>query len=314
MVHVRGDWEFMANTLGLQSWANKVNMCWLCSASNSLPGLLWHDMSDGAGWRATRRTHESYLQDLRNSGAPKPFIFDAIVGLSLPCMTIDVLHAVDLGVTAHLIGNILMDCVKRNVWQGRSMKRNVELLDEELSAWCKQHKVESRIRGHLTMERLRSDKSKFPKLKAKGAATRHLMGFVLNLAQRHCQHDKRIVALAQLMSEFYTTIHDEAMYMTATATEYCTTIGRQLCAIYAQLSNEACRRKEKVWKAVPKFHLFAHLCEWQIPQLGLNPRYYWCYADEDLVGSLIETAQSCHPASLAAVALTKWMLMLFSEQ
>ena len=71
--------------------------------------------------------------------------------------------------------------------------------------------------------------------------------------------------------------------------------------------------RSRKWKATPKFHLFSHLTEWQIPDLGLNPRFYWTYADEDLVGQLVEVAQSCHPSTLAPVALTKWVILLFSK-
>ena len=26
-----------------------------------------------------------------------------------------------------------------------------------------------------------------------------------------------------------------------------------------------------------------------------NPRFSWCYSDEDMVGQLVEVAESCHP-------------------
>ena len=61
----------------------------------------------------------------------------------------------------------------------------------------------------------------------------------------------------------------------------------------------------------PTWHLFLHLCEWAIPDTGLNPRSYWTYADEDIVGNLIEVAEGCHPATMAVVALTKWVLLAF---
>ena len=110
MVQIRGDWEFLANILGLQNWADKHNMCWLCAASNSIPRLMWHDMGAAAGWRATKRTHNTYLEDLRGDGLPTPPIIANTIGLSITCITIDTLHAVDLGVTAHLIGNIFLMC------------------------------------------------------------------------------------------------------------------------------------------------------------------------------------------------------------
>ena len=59
-LQVRGDWEFLANTLGFPNWQAGGNMCWLCAAETSVSQeLLWTDMSATAGWRATKRTHQS---------------------------------------------------------------------------------------------------------------------------------------------------------------------------------------------------------------------------------------------------------------
>ena len=53
---------------------------------------------------------------------------------------------------------------------------------------------------------------------------------------------------------------------------------------------------------------FLHLCEWTIPDTGLNPRSYWTYADENLVGELVEVAETCHVTTMAAGGMTKWVL------
>ena len=45
--------------------------------------------------------------------------------------------------------------------------------------------------------------------------------------------------------------------------------------------------------------------------MGLNPKTYWCYADEDLVGQLITIGESCHPTTLAPVGLAKWVAGAF---
>ena len=48
-----------------------------------------------------------------------------------------------------------------------------------------------------------------------------------------------------------------------------------------------------MWKMTPKWHLFIHLCVYDIRELRLNPRPYWTYADENLVGVLVEVGQTC---------------------
>ena len=244
LVQVRGDWELLANHLGMPSWSHKANMCWLCQASGDEPGRLWHDMGPSAGWRLTKRTHGSFVQELEEQGCEVPPIFSLFIGMNLMGITIDMLHAVDQGVTSHLIGNIFMICIERNVWGTGLYQKSVEELETEMKDWCKAAKVDSRIRGHLSLDRLRS-KSGYPKLKAKAAATRHLIGFALSLARRHCKFDLRIIAVAQLMQEFYALVHKEGMYMSAESRARVAKIGGEFCSIYAQLARSALEQKQK---------------------------------------------------------------------
>ena len=119
--------------------------------------------------------------------------------------------------------------------------------------------------------------------------------------------------VAQLLNEFYRMLHDEGLHMSGASCKRAAEIGHQVCVIYAQLSRGAFDAGDKLWKTTPKIHLFAHLCEWIIPDIGLNPRSYWCYADEDLVGTLVEVGSSCHPSTVPSVGLTKWAILLFHD-
>ena len=47
---------------------------------------------------------------------------------------------------------------------------------------------------------------------------------------------------------------------------------------------------------------------------GLNPKSYHTYADEDLVGLLVSIGESCHPHTLAATGLGKWLAFALSEK
>ena len=76
--------------------------------------------------------------------------------------------------------------------------------------------------------------------------------------------------------------------------------------IYARLSADAFARGVRMWKMQPKLHLLQHLLEYMITYQG-NPRYYWTYQDEDLVGNMIEVARGVHVSTLAISVLFKWM-------
>ena len=63
----------------------------------------------------------------------------------------------------------------------------------------------------------------------------------------------------------------------------------------------------------PKIHLVLHLAEWQAPVWG-NPSYYWTYADEDLVGLMIEVAESVHVLTLCPTSLVKLLIVAFDVE
>ena len=87
-------------------------------------------------------------------------------------------------------------------------------------------------------------------------------------------------------------------------------VGQQLVGLYTALATQAQQGRVKMWKLNPKLHLFLHLCEWQAVSHG-NPRYYWCYPDEDLAGIMADVAGSCHPMTMPVNTIFKWLHLSF---
>ena len=222
---------------------------------------------------------------------------------------IDVLHTVDLGLASHIIANIMFECVAAHAWGGANQEQNIELMMDDMKAYYKRDKVVSKLQGKMQIERLRTSKG-WPKLKAKAAATRHLAQFALELAERHL--DQPRIFVCRLLCRFYQILESEGQFLTASAKEELPGLGRRLGELYCRLAQDALARKVRMWKVSPKLHLFIHLCEWQAIELG-NPTFYWVYSDEDLVGQMIEVAQTCHPTTVNATALYKWALLAFES-
>ena len=90
---------------------------------------------------------------------------------------------------------------------------------------------------------------------------------------------------------------------------------RRLAYFYSKLAHATLNARPvlRMWKLMPKLHMFEHMCEDQVPYWGLNPRFYTTYMDEDLVGQFIEIASSCHPATCATSALFKWLHLSFDS-
>ena len=315
LCQIRGDWQFFCELFKFPQWNCALSMCWLCDASGNIPGLNFRDFTSAAGWRRTRRTHAIYVASMARSGRELPTLLAKVVGLRLECIMIDILHCVDQGVASHVIGNILWELVlgKKFVGGRSNQEKEVAGLMVRLKEYYKANKGVSKIQGRLTSERIRTSKG-WPKLKAKAAATRQATRFALELASEFdsgSSHDRRRRAVCQLLVRFYDILDAEGMYLSAEAKEELPRIGLSFGVIYGQLSAEAEAMGQRLWKATPKFHLFQHLLEWQSPWWGLNPKTAWTYADEDLVGHMVEVASTCHPKTMSTTALFKWLCFAF---
>ena len=45
--------------------------------------------------------------------------------------------------------------------------------------------------------------------------------------------------------------------------------------------------------------------------IGGEPPFFLGYSDEDLIGTMVEVAESCHPRTMAATAILKWAILAF---
>jgi len=305
-IQIRGDWQFYCQAFGLAHWRNDVRMCWLCRASSIVDGLFWTDFNPNAGWRNTIWSHQEYLAMLNETSADVPELFN-IVGLRLEMIMADVLHAIDLGVAAHVLGNVFFELLPNF---GNNQQVQIKGLHTAILTWYKLHKVTSTMYGALTLDKLRSTSS-WPKLKAKAAAIRNLVPFAVELCSRFNSgsvHDTRRLELVRDLALFYDTLRDEGRILSQRARNIMFRVGTTIPTLYAHLAAEAASNNVKAWKIVPKHHLFQHLCLHQAHRFG-NPRFYWTYADEDMVGHMMEVAKSCHPSTLTQTAMFKCLVI-----
>ena len=103
-----------------------------------------------------------------------PILLALCTGFRLECILVDVLHAADLGMTAHIIGNIMWESVLQKYWGAST---------QDLDSWYKKTKCKVKLQGKLTQQRIRAH-GQFPKLKCKAAAARHLADYALDVARR----------------------------------------------------------------------------------------------------------------------------------
>jgi hypothetical protein len=311
---VKGDWEFYTDVhvLDFPRWDSEPNMCFVCNASNSLDDLLWTNGTLGAGWRCTIRTHASYTAERLATGRPLPNLFK-IRTLVLEGIMIDVLHAVDQGVSSHVAANVFVEVMDLGVF-GATNAEAVAGLEEDLQSWYDANKGVYKIQGELNFSRIKTS-GDWPKLKAKAAATRHIIRYAVVLATRHnsgTTHDKRRLAICTLLQRFYAILENEGRYVSDAAKIELPKLAQTLIQLYHLLSKEALGMRLRRWKMPQKFHMFQHLCEIQIVLFG-NARFYWTYTDEDLMKMMKEIALTAHPSNVAWMTLYKWGILKFDR-
>ena len=195
-------------------------------------------------------------------------------GFKMEYIVIDVLHCCDLGITQDAIGNVLADWLQ-GVRQrdGCNKAEALALLNDRLKHYRKVFQPPTAI--NRIMAEMVQSKNKMPKLRAKGAETRHLVRFAVELCLELLdvgdlpRSQVRYRCLSALF-EFYNTMSTcpfDPVQAKRCAQEHIT--------CYVHLG----------WVLKPKHHIFLHLGEDQALEVG-NPRDFWCYMDEDFVGRL----------------------------
>ena len=322
VAQVRGDWQFYCQAFYFAQWNTADVMCPFCRASNVVEARAWYHVGEHAAWRDTLWSHESYMAHLRSNNLPVPVFFMVgcgIIGLRLECVMVDILHTLDLGLLANVIGSVMfvLACIRKKLG-GNTYEQAASRLSDHMTAWYKRVHCRCRIKGTLTLARLRGNKG-WAKLKAHGAATRHLIGYALDLIAEFGdardplwgEHDRLATAVCQLLNRFYVIIGSESSRLSDGTKAELQLLGNQVVVCYAKLARFSHDRHYRIWKMAPKLHLFEHLIL-QSCEFG-NPAYWWTYLDEDLVGRLIRIAHTVHPTTIAVSMLCKWVHCVFSE-
>ena len=281
-----------------------------CNASPSGP-LKWTDFGPTAGWRNTLLNNTSFVERLRDQGTSIPSILHFCPTMKFHGICIDSGHTIDAGVASHVVGNTIFEVTEQ--LPGSNQEVRMKLMRGLLKDWYDKHPDVRRLDGDLTYARLRSA-ADWPQLSAKMAATRHLVAFCLWLArtyrrhdEEHKVHDERRLAVCQLLQRYYDICNREDMFLSTDAKIEMKKLSSLFCIIYGKLSQEALDNRQRMWKCIPKFHLFQHILEFAF----WNPRFTWTYQDEDYQRAVKEIALSCSTRTAAHMILYKWIVSRF---
>ena len=197
---------------------------------------------------------------------------------------------------------------------GSNDDESIQALQKDLNDWYDQNPGTYKLQGKLNFARIRTT-GDWPKLKAKAAATRHIIKYCKILCERYgtdSTHDKRRLALVCLLDEFYTICASEGRYLSDDAKRKLPKLAQSFMQLYRKLSKEAYDARERKWKFAPIFHLFQHLCERQMIYAG-NGRFWWTYPDEDMQRVLKNIAVQCHKRTVAWMTMYRWAIVVFDD-
>ena len=283
LMQARGDWQFYNAVFSFPAW-NSGQMCWKCRASQEGRFAYWK-CGPTAAWRSTRYTSGEFLDNLQAQGVSINPLFTA-PGFTIDDVCIGRLHAMDLGVSQEISGNIFWEAVLHLRMPGRNQALRIHSLWVRIKAYYAARKPTSQLQK-LTQPMVKKDK-KPPRLRSKGAETRHLVPYAVQLAQQlhdmyGTEHTHWVLDMVTMLNKLYDMMdkdydHTEAKRMSI-----------RICVLYTKLSLEAANENIRAWKIKPKLHMMQELLEYQGEELG-NPRGFWEYKDEDFVGIIATLA------------------------
>ena len=273
------------------SWCGNW-ICWLCQASKD----NYKDFRSSAFWKKNRLTPVAFFAKLRAQGLDPSPLFSAI-GFTLLMVMIDVLHCMDLGCSQDILGNIFWEAMPV-VCSGRSHKAQVHDLWDRIRKYNSEFKPTTVLQG-LTVEMIKQ-RGKSPKLRAKGAETRHLVPFGVLLASE--MHDILGTTRSETILKVATSLFDLYCLFGAEPVDHKTISDacQRLCLLYASLGDDT-EDAHAPWRLKPKFHMMCELCQYQVEKFG-SPEEFWAYADESFVGFVAEFSERRGGAASASTS------------
>lgn len=330
LLQVRGDWEWLVTAFRFRSY-NSAAFCWLCDAETEGP-LTYKDFRMNAPHRQTLIDHNAYILGCAHERVQPSALFGS-PGLLLGHVCVDSMHAGDLGVFQDAIGSLFDLEVGCKSWH-RNRTQGCLWLNLELGKYYTANPTLSRLTP-LSLKQLQSSVAgggvAYPTLRAKAAMTRHATEFCRILAYQHRdgtarrppftfparhrlharsqEHAGLVVRLFDHLAQYHRSCQDEPF-----VPEVCTSSMLAFLQTMAQL-NEMWRsgvpeseHQALPWKLRKKAHMLQHLACEQLPLFG-SPASFWCYRDEDWVGSVKRIAAlSRHPHTLEERVAQKLML------
>lgn len=277
LAEIRGDWKFMKEVFKFPGWNSQSGICWLCTCTKDEIREVGLD----APWRASRLSHWDLVHRIHSNGQALSPLCGAPWVVNT-CFKVDWLHAVDLGVGADFVGNVLAHIIEHRRVDGANVVQRCSSLWSLLQEFYTRTGTVDKLQN-LTLGMIRKDgPGKSPKLRCGAAQLRALVPWVADLCLRLLSENDPVEGAIRAAA-----VHLQACYA-ALSSESANDLHlhARLFALQA-IALEAAVEDPARWRVKPKMHLFMEMAS----VAGARPAASWCYRDEDFGGTCASLAR-----------------------
>lgn len=283
------DLEELCNQYKLRHF-NSLGPCFLCRATahDLVGGCPWTDFAPRALWR---RTKEALPLDGSAVGPPNDHPIWTIPGLTVFCVMFDILHTLDLGVAAHVVGSCLEEFTK-DARLGHSQESRMAVVWTRIRELYKEGRVETRL-GNLKLSMFRSTTTSFACISAKGNETRHMVPVILKLCEEYhdpenAHHVHRLAAVTYLV-RYYGIVSRNEFVLPPEQRLIAQESISEFLKHYVWLSDASVRAGNLTWQQTIKLHYFDHSSD---QLMYMNPKKTSTYMFESFVGKLAKVGRA----------------------
>lgn len=209
-------------------------------------------------------------------------------GISASTIRLDLLHLIDLGIAAHLYGNLLWDLLEDHT-EGGSRQQKLAVLNSWIAEAYKSCNIPSGQRlPRLNLSDICGGGEEYPVLKhQKGRRIRYFSAVAVDMASKHMGTtwaQKRLQAV-KAMHSIYALADLPATTYTAIEFQKFKKCCESFLGAYGWLAKSAMKHKLCRYSITQKHHMFA--CRYIEQCKLLTPRMTWCYGPESYMSLMI---------------------------
>ncbi len=305
---MRGDWNFLHESLHTRAYYGTNACCHLCAAVKSGPmERLYTNFARCCELRATCVTTGGWMEA---AVADKASPLLHIPGFCIWRVYFDIMHTFDLGVLTHALPSALTELTAAaDVFPASTREGRLQLATRSYRSWCKANKIEA-VAKEFGKRWCEGPYPCIGQFQAKAAAIRSMVYWFKDIcnvaAATRTLHGRLRATMMDAFVEADVIQRGSGRHLTPEAQiKLAAAMERALCA-YNALAVEAIGANVRLWRLTPKHHAMTHIA---YDNGGTNPRKVSCYLDEDMVGRMKRIYMMCHGRTAPSTSLRRYIIL-----